>query len=168
MRMDDESPRGRGVGGRLGGPGLGTEEFQRLLDEARESLASMRRAARDAQPPPADATGEAAAPVEGSGEALDGLVRCTVAADGTVDELVLDPRLLRRPLAETADGVRAAINEAVADMRARRDPGVPDGVPDVDLEALGQRVSEIQTEGLRQMQRFSQTIHEVMARMRRP
>jgi hypothetical protein len=99
---------------------------------------------------------------------LDGLVRCTVAADGTVDELVLDPRLLRRPLAETADGIRAAINEALADMRSRRNQGAPEGVPVVDLEALGQRVSEIQTEGLRQMERFSQTIHEVMTRMRRP
>lgn len=165
MPMEVGNLRARATGGRLGGPGLGQEEFQRLLDEARGSLATMRGAVRDAQPS-GDATDDAG--VQGSGEALDGLVRCTVATDGTVDELRLDPRLLRRPLADVAEGIRVAINEAVVDMRSRREHGAPDGVPAVDLEALGQRVSEIQTEGLRQMERFSQTIHEVMARMRQP
>jgi DNA-binding protein YbaB len=165
MRMEDESLRARETSGRLGGPGLGPEEFQRLLDEARGSLATMRRAIRDAQPP--GDVDDADTPVHGSGEALDGLVRCTVAADGTVDDLQLDPRLLRRPLADMADGIRAAINEAVAGMRSRRDQGMPDGVPAVDLDRLGERVGEIQAEGLRQMERFSQTLHEVMERMRR-
>jgi DNA-binding protein YbaB len=68
---------------------------ERLLDRARVDLAALRTRLQD---------------VTGTGDALDGLVRVTCRADGTVAEVVVDPRAMRRQSAELA----AAFQEAHA------------------------------------------------------
>lgn len=162
--MEDEGARVPRPGGRLGGPGFGTVEFDRLLQQARDTLASTRRAAQ------ATGVGGGTEPgaVQAVGEALDGLVRAVANADGTLSDFTLDPRVLRLPLADVADGVRQAVNAAVAEARAATEPVIPDDVPQVDLDALGERIERIQSDSLRQMARFSETVNDVLDRMRRP
>ncbi|MEV7329128.1 YbaB/EbfC family nucleoid-associated protein [Micromonospora sp. NPDC093244] len=161
--MEDESARVPRQGGRLGGPGFGAVEFDQLLQQARDTLASTRRAA---QPTSGGDTEPGA--VQAVGEALDGLVRAVANADGALSDLTLDPRVLRVPLADVADGVRQAVNAAVTEARAATEPQIPDDVPQVDLDALGERIGRIQSESLRQMARFSETVNDVLDRMRRP
>ncbi|MBM7492518.1 DNA-binding protein YbaB [Micromonospora luteifusca] len=158
--MEDEGVRVPRTDGRLGGQGLGTEEFDRLLQQARDTLASTRRATTAT-----DVSGLGAA--EAVGEALNGLVRAVANADGTLSDLTLDPRVLRVSLTDVADGVRQAVNVALAEARAAAQPTLPDDVPQVDLDALGERIERIQSESLRQMATFSQTINETLQQMRR-
>ncbi|MEV5538418.1 YbaB/EbfC family nucleoid-associated protein [Saccharopolyspora shandongensis] len=60
--------------------------------------------------------------VRGEGSAAGGAVRVTVGADGKIDELHLEPRLLGSGVAAIADAVREAVNAAQDDVAAKPQP----------------------------------------------
>jgi hypothetical protein len=143
--MSEQAGRGRA---------LDPEQFDRLLGQARESLAALRRAAPDDQERP-----------DGQAEALDGLVRARTRA-GELAELKLDPKVLRVPVADLAEAIRGAVNAALADGRT----AAPDraDVPAVDLTALQAQVEELQADSVRQLAKFSDTVADAIGRLRRP
>lgn len=55
----------------------------------------------------------------GQGTSASGLVTATVAADGKVSELQLDPRIMRTSSYQIAEEVTEAVNQAIDDLRAR-------------------------------------------------
>lgn len=59
--------------------------------------------------------------VRGDGTAAGGAVRVTVGADGRIDELRLEPRLLGSGVAAIADAIREAVNAAHDDAAGKPD-----------------------------------------------
>jgi len=141
--------------GRLGGPGHDPERFRALLAETQAALTSMRSAQK---------SGTEA--VTGHGEALSGLISVTAAPDGTISALDLGPRAMRMPSADLAEGIRTAVNAALADLGGRG-PGAATDAPPVDLAALQTQVADLQQQGLARMEAYSQTIDQVVKGLRR-
>ncbi|WP_033339612.1 YbaB/EbfC family nucleoid-associated protein [Catenuloplanes japonicus] len=126
----------------------GADEVERMLSAARDRLAEARRS-RD------EGRGECV------GDAFDGLVRARAGADGMVSELVLDPRVMRLPAIDLAEGVRAAVNQAL-----RAALGDPES-PVADLAGLDARIAEMQNQGLRQLAMIGESMDDFLRRAAR-
>lgn len=126
------------------------EETERMLSAARRTLA--------------DARGDAErAGAEGAGEAFNGLARARLGPDGTVAELLLDPRLLRLPAVDLAEGVREAVNQALRAGRAAADTRARP----IDLATLDAEVAELQTQGLRRLAEMGEFMDDFLRRAAR-
>jgi DNA-binding protein YbaB len=131
-------------------PGLDVGQFERMLDESRRMLDTMREGGSvepDEEPP------------TGSAEAADGLVRAT-ATGGRLHRLELDPRAMRLPSETLAEEITIAVNAALNDLRAASAQA-----RGADLAVLSRQVREVQDEGVRRMAMISSAIQEAMARM---
>jgi DNA-binding protein YbaB len=130
---------------------LGSSELDRLLTQTRTMLESLGTAR------PADGAEEA----RGEGQALDGRVR-VVARAGRVDELRLDPRVMRMGSEELAEHVTAAVNAALNDL-ASRSPA--EQTAPVDPQVLAGQIAEIQEQSVRQLAALTQAIGTAVRRV---
>lgn len=110
----------------------------------------------------------AAAPEEGRAEpvtveAAKGRIRVTLGADGRVAEIFADPKAFKEGTDYIAEHVLIAVNEAL-DKRAAMVTAA-DAVP--DLDAINESLAAVQDAGVRQLQAFSASISQVMAKLGR-
>jgi len=89
-----------------------------------------------------------------TGASDDGLISVTVGPDGNVASISVDPTMLRRPATELADGIAAAVNQAV------------DARP-VDSSALNliDELKAIQEQSAEQMKRMSGELTAAVTRL---
>ncbi|MEQ4208192.1 YbaB/EbfC family nucleoid-associated protein [Actinopolymorpha sp. B17G11] len=87
---------------------LGTDGLEDRLNEVRGDPTS---AARELQ--------QAMAEIRGTGASEDGTVAAVTSTDGTLMELTVDPRLLRKGSEVLAATVMEAVNAAAADARGQ-------------------------------------------------
>lgn len=141
--------------------GLDASGFDRLLEQTRQALASVRLAGTPAEPGEVEMTGV--------GAAADGQVRATVLAGGRLESLQVNPRLLRNGIESVCEQIIVAVNAALDDLRdqaaAQGAAQVPAGGV-VDPAALAGRLRELQDQSVRQMAVFSQAMNDVVAQLR--
>jgi hypothetical protein len=141
---------------------------QDIVNRLSEELARLDQTAPSGADPSADGdTGIGAQAGEGTptgtGEALDGKVRITVSA-GHVSEVVIDPRVRRRPSEELAAAIRDATNAAIDAQNAQVSAELP-GVP--PLAELAATLDDISAESLRAMEESSRGIRDAIATVQR-
>jgi hypothetical protein len=125
-------------------------DLDRLMSETRRALA----AAASSSPPATD--------TEGVGVAADDQVRAVVRLPGQLTELHVDPRLMRLPSEELTEQVITAVNAALEDLRRK---SVAAAMP-ADLNRLGSDLAALQTDSIRQMQRFTSAMTDAISRTR--
>jgi hypothetical protein len=111
----------------------------------------------------AASTGPDGEPLEGYGEAANGMVQVTVAG-GRISAVELNPRVMRLPSEELAEAFVEAANAALADLAAKY-PAV--AAPPVDLAAVERQLAEAQEQSAMQLRRYEQTISEALAQLGR-
>jgi hypothetical protein len=131
-------------------------DFDELLSSTRAELDRMRSA-----PPPTE--GEPPAP--GVGMALDGRIEAEMAPDGKLSKLMLDPSVLRMDEKMLAREIITAVNIAWA-ARTGVDAATA-AVAAIDPNALGQRLTELQDQGLATMQRYTDGVQDLLDRLER-
>ncbi len=114
--------------------------MDKTLSDTLRALSAYQSAVRDGD----------ASPVEGHGEAADGLVRVRTELPGRVASLEVDPRLLRLDLATLTEHVVAAVNAALEDLQR----SAPAAAGPVDLGELGRQLTTIQQDAARQFSMF--------------
>jgi DNA-binding protein YbaB len=95
------------------------------------------------------------------GEAADGQIR-VFAANGRLDKIELDPRVMRLPRERLAEHLVTAGNAALDDMRAQAPAAQATAI---DPAVLARRVEQLTGEGLRSMAMITQAIEDVVARV---
>ncbi|NUT36731.1 MAG: YbaB/EbfC family nucleoid-associated protein [Hamadaea sp.] len=126
------------------------------IDRLMEAAQREAEKARDAQAQ----VGAAA-----SGTALDGKVTVKLAADGRVSELVLDDEVMSMSAQQLAREISSAFNHAWAGARSQ-DPAAA-AVAAIDPAALASRMQELREEGVRSMQRITESLGDVMQKIDR-
>lgn len=102
----------------------------------------------------------------GTGTAADGKVRVTWAAGTGLDQLHLDPRAMRMPSQDLAAAIKAAVTEAMADLREqtaevlRAETGVSAGGSVAKIQDMREVFSD-------QMEEITARIDEARRRMER-
>jgi hypothetical protein len=81
------------------------------------------------------------------GEAADGMVRCEVGADGRIQSLTVDPKMLRQPLEDICHGIVTAANQAL-DARPLRP----------DTEPMLAQLRVVQEESVAEMRKITQAM----------
>jgi DNA-binding protein YbaB len=104
---------------------------------------------------------EPAEPLRGYGEAADGLVRVTAAAGGRLEELQLDPRVMRMSTVSLAEEIVSAANAALADLQGR----IREGAAGPDLDGLTERLKEVREQSVPQLRKFLQALTDAQARI---
>jgi hypothetical protein len=127
------------------------EDFDGALTKAREALRSLASSGGNGD-------GEDG-PARGVGEGADGLIR-VVAEGGRLHSVEIDPRAMRLPSEDLAGEFREAANAALAAQAST----VP---PISDPAALAKQLEELQDYSVREMARYTQSVNEVLERMRR-
>jgi YbaB/EbfC DNA-binding family len=89
-----------------------------------------------------------------TGTSDDGLISVIVGPDGDVASISVDPTMLRRPAAELADGIAAAVNQAV-DARPA----------DSSTSNLIEELKAIQEQSAEQMKRMSGELTAAVTRL---
>ncbi len=89
--------------------------FERLLDDTRRALRSLRSAGAGGSTP----RGEPAEPLRGEGAAAEGRISVSAVSGGRVEGLSVDPRLLRLGSEELCAHIVVAVNVALEDLRAQ-------------------------------------------------
>jgi DNA-binding protein YbaB len=133
--------------------GVASEEFDFGLEQARQHMRDLVAAS----------TGPDGEPLEGYGEAANGMVQVTVAG-GRISAVELNPRVMRLPSEELAEAFVEAANAALADLAAKY-PAV--AAPPVDLAAVERQLAEAQEQSAMQLRRYEQTISEALAQLGR-
>lgn len=141
---------------------FGGADFERLLGETRRALGALRSGADGAGDTASGAHAADAEPVRGSGSAADGKVTARVAAGGHLDELTVDPRLMRAGSEELCAQIVIAVNAAMDDLRTQTAKAAP---ATMDPAALAGMLEELQTESVRQMSQFTQGVAETVAKI---
>ncbi len=131
-------------------------DFDDLLSGARAELVRLR-----SSPPP----GEGPQPATGVGKALDGRIEAEMGADGRLSRLVLDPVVMRMDEKMLAREIITAVNTAWA-ARTGVDEAAA-AVAAIDQQALGERLSELQDQGLAAMKRYTDGIQVLLDRLER-
>lgn len=140
---------------------LGAEGLDRMIERAREALASA-QALGDGS---ADGTStEQTTALQGEGAAAKGRVRATVVAGGRLSSLTVDPRLMRSGSEEMCSEIVKAVNAAVDDLRAK---AVEQAGASPDAEEVSSTLLTLQQESVRQMEKFTQAINDVVLRFER-
>lgn len=114
-----------------------TDSLTALIERARSAMAG------NIQPDAEPVTGEAA----------DGLVRATIGTDGRLQELTVDPKLLRRPLEEMCAEIVLAVNTAI-DARPDR----------IDTAPLLNELRSVQEQSVVEMNKISTAFSEALNR----
>ncbi|WP_214321192.1 hypothetical protein [Nonomuraea sediminis] len=130
---------------------LGAEDFDRLIEAARQVVESARSS--PAEPP------------ETRNEAGDQLVRAAaVLTDGGVgiQSLDLDPRAMRLDSHDLAERIRGTVNQA---LRGLTGPASQQAVP--DLDRLAAELHELQDLSVHQLGVFADTINDVLRQLER-
>lgn len=135
---------------------MGVGEFERLLEDTRRVLEQIRSG--DGEVPDEEE-------VHGEGEAADGQVRAVVVTGGRLKSLSVDPRAMRMGSAALCEQIVVAVNAALDDLRGKA-AGQP-VTSAADPAALAERIRDLQNESVRQMDRFSQGIADVLDRISR-
>ncbi|MDR7276605.1 YbaB/EbfC family nucleoid-associated protein [Catenuloplanes atrovinosus] len=94
------------------------------------------------------------------GESEDGQVRAEFGADGRLESLVLDPRVMRLGSAEVGDRVIAAVNAAIDSMRGTAQVPAPG-----DLSQLAEQLEQVRDTAVPRLSAFLQTLTEAQQRM---
>lgn len=128
------------------------------LDRLMENAQREAEQARDRQQGPGQS--------DASGTALDGKIKVTVAADGKVSQLSLADDVMRLPASELARELMTAFNAAWALSRANGDPAAAAAVA-VDPAALAERMKALREESVQSMQRITDSLADVMAKINR-
>ncbi|MFI0405714.1 hypothetical protein [Actinomadura sp. 3N508] len=98
----------------------------------------------------------------GESSDADGWMR-VVAVDGRLDEIVLNPRVLRWEMPELTERLVTAINAAFGEART----GAPDAdEPVIDPAVLAGRLREVQDEGMQMMALIGQGLDEAITKIR--
>jgi hypothetical protein len=137
--------------------------FERLLADTRRALGALRAGGEQAEQGDRPA-GAPAEPVRGEGSAADGKISAAVVAGGRLDELTVDPRLLRGGAEELCTQIKVAVNAAMDDLRART-AQAGSGAAAMDPAELAAMVTDLQTESVRQMSEFAQGIAATVAKI---
>lgn len=140
--------------------GAGSEGYG-SLDDADEVLAQARQevrelAARFSGGPSGDDR------MRGVGTAADGMVR-VVAANGRIERVELDPKVMRMPSASLAEEFARAANAAIDELRS----AYAAAMPEVDLDALAGEMEQVEEMGLHALRRAAQSIDKAAAQYRR-
>jgi hypothetical protein len=138
--------------------GVGGDDLGRLLEDTRRALGSLRSAGSGAGP----AVGEPAEPVRGEGMAADGKIAARVVAGGHVEELKVDPRLMRLGSVELCAQIVVAVNAAMDDLRGQTAEAAPGVADPAELAGV---LEGLQAESVRQMSQFSEGVAETVARI---
>lgn len=135
----------------------GGDDLGRLLEDTRRALGALRTPGSSA-----GAAREPAEPVRGEGTAAEGKVSAKVVAGGHVEELHVDPRLMRLGSAELCAQIVIAVNAAMDDLRSKAAEAAP---AVMDPAALAGVLENLQAESVRQMSRFGEGVAETVARI---
>jgi DNA-binding protein YbaB len=152
---------------------FGGADVERLLGETRRALGALRSANGTASPDgtaapdgphgglgPTEAA--PAEPVRGAGSAADGKITAKVAAGGHLDELTVDPRLLRSGADELCAQIMVAVNAAVDDLRAQTAQAAPATMDPAELAGI---IEDLQAESVRQMNQITQGVAETVSKI---
>lgn len=129
-------------------------DFSAALAQARQLLDTLRSEGAGVEPGDSE-------PASGNGQALDGLIQVTAQA-GRVTEIQLDPRAMRLPSQTLAEELLAATNAALADLESKA--AAQDAIT-FDPQALSAQLAEVQDMSVRQMERYTTSISDVLARL---
>ncbi|MEV4753796.1 YbaB/EbfC family nucleoid-associated protein [Micromonospora sp. NPDC049559] len=132
-----------------GPAGIDSTGIERMLADATSALERFQASGADAEP------------VEGTGEAADGMIRVRAAAPGQLTSLTLDPRVLRLDSETLAEELLSAVNAALADLRSQAGGG--GGL--ADFSGLNERLKEIQENASRQLNAFASALVDAQQRM---
>jgi DNA-binding protein YbaB len=102
-------------------------------------------------------------PPIGTGEAADGRVRVRAALPGRVENLELEPSLLRLSSEELAQEIESAVNAALADLQGR---AMATAGP-ADLGALTDQLKNIQFNAERQFAKLTASLVEAQEQLTR-
>ena len=102
-------------------------------------------------------------PPIGTGEAADGRVRVRAALPGRIENLELDPSVLRLSVEELTREIESAVNTALADLQAR---AVATAGP-ADLGALTDQLKDIQFDAERQFAKLTASLVEAQEQLTR-
>ncbi|MGI5523790.1 YbaB/EbfC family nucleoid-associated protein [Micromonospora sp. CA-259024] len=132
-------------------------EFDRLFQQTRQALASMRSTGQA----PAD-DGLDVQPTRGTGSAAGGQVE-VVAVGQRVESVTVDPRALRMGAEMLGEQIALAVNAALDDLRLQA--GEAADAPPVDPVALGQQLDELQNESIRSMAAMTDALTDAVRRI---
>lgn len=102
-------------------------------------------------------------PTIGRGEAVDGRVRVRAVLPGRIENLELDPSLLRLSGEELARGIESAVNMALADLQGR----AVATAGAADLGALTDQLKDIQFNAERQFTKLTASLVEAQEQLTR-
>ncbi|WP_188189685.1 YbaB/EbfC family nucleoid-associated protein [Nonomuraea sp. SYSU D8015] len=141
--------------------GLGAEGLDRIIERAQQALASAQAAGGGSA---GGTSRDQSTALQGEGTAANGRVRATVAPGGRLSSLTVDPRLMRAGSEEMCAEIVKAVNAAVDDLRAK---AVQQAGASPDAEELSATLLTLQQESVRQMEKFTQAINDVVLRFER-
>jgi len=102
-------------------------------------------------------------PPIGTGEAADGRVRVRAVLPGMIENLQLEPSVLRLSVDDLTREIESAVNTALADLRAR---AVATAGP-ADLDALTAQLKDIQFDAERQFTKLTASLVEAQEQLTR-
>jgi DNA-binding protein YbaB len=102
-------------------------------------------------------------PPIGTGEAADGRVRVRAALPGRIENLELEPSILRLNVDELAREIESAVNTALADLQSQ---AVATARP-ADLGALTDQLKDIQFNAERQFAKLTASLVEAQEQLTR-
>ncbi|HET8729249.1 MAG TPA: YbaB/EbfC family nucleoid-associated protein [Alphaproteobacteria bacterium] len=105
------------------------------------------------------------APGQGVGRALDGLIEVSMAPDGRLSRLQMDPSVMRMDERILAREIMTAVNIAWASRQGADEAAAATAA--IDPAALQQRLTEIQDQGMASMRRFTDGMRDILDRLER-
>jgi DNA-binding protein YbaB len=104
---------------------------------------------------------ENAEPIQGYGEAAEGMIRIVALPGGQLQDLELDPRVLRMTTVQLAEEILAAANGALADLQQqlRERAAAP------DLDSIAERLREVQEQSVPELRKFMDALTDVQSRI---
>ena len=102
-------------------------------------------------------------PPIGTGEAADGRVRVRAALPGRIENLELEPSVLRLSAGELAREIESAVNTALADLQGR----AVASAGRADLGALTDQLKDIQFDAQRQFAKLTASLVEAQEQITR-
>jgi hypothetical protein len=139
---------------------LGGTDFDRLLEDARRSLETIRSSSPTPDP------GRGGEPTRGTGEAGAGRITATVAAGGRLESIRMDPRALRMGSEELCEQIVLAVNAAFDDLRIKIGTEAA-GESAGDPAELTDQLRDLQDQSMRQMAVYTQAINDALGQLGR-
>ncbi|MET7705457.1 YbaB/EbfC family nucleoid-associated protein [Micromonospora sp. NPDC005413] len=132
-------------------------EFDRLFQQTRQALASMRSTGQV----PGD--GLAVEQARGTGSAAGGQVEVAMVGQ-RVESVTVDPRALRMGAELLGEQITLAVNAALDDLRLQAGEAAVDAPP-VDPVVLGEKLDELQNESVRSMAAMTDALTDAVRRI---